>query len=336
MLNSVELCAGCGGMALGLEQAGFNHICLVEIDQVCCQTLKRNRPNWKTISADITKVKDWHKLVDSNATIDLLVGGIPCQSFSTAGKRQGLDDPRGEVYYGFLDALKALRPRVFMIENVKGMLNHDKGKTFELIVNDLIDVGYNVKYQVLNAHHYGVAQKRERLFIVGLRNDLTSHMSFKFPNPIPIEERKVLRDVLLNINTSDHQEGMKYPESKRRVLDLVPPGGCWVDLPDDVKTEYMGGSLESGGGKRGIARRLAMDEPCLTLTTSPMQKQTERCHPNETRPFTIREYARIQSFPDDWVFEGSITNKYKQIGNAVPPLLAKIMGGALYELLDSC
>jgi DNA (cytosine-5)-methyltransferase 1 len=125
-----------------------------------------------------------------------------------------------------------------------------------------------------------------------------------------------------------------YSEEKKEIMKLVPEGGCWVDLPEDIQKKYMGKSLLSGGGKRGIARRLSMNEHCLTLTTSPCQKQTERCHPIETRPFTVREYARIQTFPDTYVFEGGVGNQYKQIGNAVPVKLAFAMATQIKDFLE--
>ncbi|MBN2922014.1 MAG: DNA cytosine methyltransferase, partial [Lactobacillus sp.] len=141
----------------------------------------------------------------------------------------------------------------------------------------------------------------------------------------------VLRDVLKDVPKS---EGASYPASKIEVLNLVPPGGCWVNLPENVAKSYMGASYHSGGGRRGMARRLSWNEPSLTLTTSPAQKQTERCHPDETRPFTVREYARIQSFPDDWEFAGSTNNQYKQIGNAVPVNLAEAIGKSVVNYLN--
>jgi DNA (cytosine-5)-methyltransferase 1 len=170
-----------------------------------------------------------------------------------------------------------------------------------------------------------VPQKRKRVFIVGLKKDLFGEApNFQFP--VPSSRSLVLRDVLESVPAS---EGYSYPERKRVVMDLVPPGGCWIDLPEDVQKQYMGNALNSGGGKRGMARRLSMDEPSLTLTTSPCQKQTERCHPLETRPLNVREYARIQTFPDDYVFKGNIASKYRQIGNAVPVELAKAIGGSI-------
>ena len=128
--------------------------------------------------------------------------------------------------------------------------------------------------------------------------------------------------------------GEKYPEKKKKVLELVPPGGYWRDLPENIAKEYMGKSYYSGGGRTGMARRISWNEPCLTLTCSPAQKQTERCHPDETRPFTVREYARIQSFPDKWEFMGSMGQQYKQIGNAVPVEMAKAIGLSIIDLLN--
>ena len=134
-----------------------------------------------------------------------------------------------------------------------------------------------------------------------------------------------------NVPKSD---GAKYPKSKEDVLDLIPPKGYWRDLPLDLQKEYMGGSFYLGGGKTGMARRIGWDEPCLTLTCSPAQKQTERCHPEETRPFTVREYARIQTFPDEWKFDGSLAQQYKQIGNAVPVNLGQELGYSIIEFLN--
>ena len=179
---------------------------------------------------------------------------------------------------------------------------------------------------MLNAWDYGVAQKRERIVIVGIRNDL----DIKYNYPKKYENKLVLRDILQDVPASS---GTKYSEAKKKVLDLVPAGCYWRNLPDDIAREYMKKTYFMGGGRTGIARRLSWDEPSLTLTCSPSQKQTERCHPEETRPFTTREYARIQSFPDDWHFEGSISNVYKQIGNAVPVNLAKEIGTSIVKAL---
>ena len=217
---------------------------------------------------------------------------------------------------------------MFLFENVRGLISHDKGRTLDTIVNVFESLGYSVQKKVLNAAYYGVGQKRERLIMIGIRDDLD--ITFEYPEPD--ERMTTLREALAGCPESPGQE---YSEKKKKVLAMVPPGGCWTDLPDDVAKEYMGKSYYSGGGRRGMARRIAWDEPCLTLTCSPSQKQTERCHPDETRPFTVREYARIQSFPDDWEFCGSIGRQYKQIGNAVPVEMARRIAVKIREAIEA-
>lgn len=326
----VELFAGAGGLALGLEKAGFKEVGLVEWDKYACDTLKLNRPDWNVIQGDIVKIAEngIKNYIDNNIEIDLLSGGYPCQAFSYAGKKLGLEDVRGTLFYSYAKILEELKPKVFLAENVRGLVSHDGGKTLKTMIDVFSEIGYNVKYEILKAVNYGVAQKRERVIIIGTRKDL-SYVDFKFPKPL--EYIVTLRDALKDVPKS---EGARYPEKKKKVLDLVPPGGCWIDLPDEVARDYMGKSYYSGGGKRGMARRISWDEPCLTLTCSPAQKQTERCHPDETRPFTTREYARIQSFPDEWEFTGSVSQVYKQIGNAVPVKLGKAVGLSIVDYLN--
>ncbi|MBS5981398.1 DNA (cytosine-5-)-methyltransferase [Clostridium butyricum] len=329
--NVVELFAGAGGLALGLEEAGFNEVGLVEFDKHACNTLRKNRPEWNVIEDDVVKVSELgiRNFIDKDVEVDLLSGGYPCQAFSYAGNKAGLEDVRGTMFYYYAEILSQLKPKVFLAENVKGLVTHDNGKTLKIMIEVFENIGYSVKWKVHNAVDFGVAQKRERIVIIGIRDDLSNKVKFKFPKPF--EYKPTLKDALKDVPIS---EGQQYSENKRKVLDLVPPGGCWVDLPEDIAKEFMGKSFYSGGGKRGMARRISWDEPCLTLTCSPAQKQTERCHPDETRPFTIREYARIQSFPDEWQFEGSIGQIYKQIGNAVPVNLAKAIGLSIINFLN--
>jgi len=259
--------------------------------------------------------------------ISLLCGGVPCQSFSQAGERKGLDDPRGQLIIEFNRLIHECNPKMFLIENVKGLVFHNGGDTIKQVVELLSNGGkYSVCHKVLNAWNYDVPQKRERVFIIGKRSDIKNEYAY----PPETETKPVLKDALCNVPSSP---GVSYNQKKYDVMKLVPPGGCWVNLPDDVKAEYMGASLHAGGGKRGMARRLSLNEPCLTLTTSPQQKQTERCHPTETRPFTVREYARIQTFSDDFKFHGSTVNQYKQIGNAVPVKLAYHIGKSIMNTL---
>lgn len=318
----IEVCAGCGGMSTGLMEAGFKPLLLNDNDPICCKTLEANHPGIHIVCESMSKLS-----LTAYAP-DLLVGGMPCQSFSQAGKREGLKDDRGQLILEFKRLIDECKPKAFLIENVKGLVTHEKGATLKHIIAYLQTGNkYTIKYEVLNAVDYSVPQKRERLIIVGIRSDITK----KYDYPVIHPQKLVLSDVLSNVPTSD---GYSYPQSKKIVLDLVPPGGCWVDLPNDIQISYMGASYDSGGGKRGIARRMAMTEACLTLTTSPMQKQTERCHPTETRPFTIREYARIQTFPDTFIFCGSMAKQYKQIGNAVPVQLAKAIGQSIITCLS--
>jgi len=317
----VELFAGAGGLALGLHKAGLKATHLIEIEKNFCETLKHNMPEWNVLCEDVSNF-DF-----SNIKADVVTGGFPCQAFSYAGKKLGFEDTRGTLFFDFARAIKEIQPLIFVGENVAGLVSHDKGRTLKTMLKILKEDldNYNVQYKVLNAVNFSVPQKRQRIFIIGTKKGI----KFEFP---PEHEKIVpLRKALKNVPSSP---GSSYSEKRKKVLDLVPPGGCWINLPEDVKIEFMGKSINSGGGKRGMARRMSWDEPSLTLTTSPSQKQTERCHPEETRPFTVREYARIQTFPDNWEFKGTITSQYKQIGNAVPVKLAEEIGKALIKALE--
>ena len=324
--KSLELCAGCGGLALGLDNSGFRHMLLVDIMKDACNTLKANRPDWN-VKCDKLENIDYSNYKNR---IDLVAAGLPCQSFSFAGKRGGFEDERGSLFFDFKRCILEVNPRLFLIENVRGLLSHNGGDTLKTIVKIFTKIGYKVYYKVLNANNYNVAQKRERIFIIGVRNDIKEE--YKFPEGL--SKKLVLKDVLTNINTDDKDLGQEYSESKKKILKMIPEGGCWINLPKDIQKEYLGKSFYSGGGKRGIARKLSMDKPSLTLLTSPQQKQTERCHPKEIRPLTVREYARIQSFPDSWNFTGSVNKRYKQIGNAVPVNLGYHVGKSLVNLLE--
>lgn len=331
--SSIELFAGAGGLAIGLEKAGFEAIALNELDKHACNTLRENRPGWNIIEGDIRNVDftPFHG-------VDFISGGFPCQAFSYAGKQLGFEDTRGTLFFEYARAIKECQPKVFLAENVRGLLEHDDGRTIEVIKSVIADLGYTlIEPRVLKAIFYKVPQKRERLMLVGIRNDLVEQAVFNWPTPY--KRVCVLRDALqsgdlYNENVPE-SAGQKYPKRKEEILKLVPQGGYWRDLPDDIQREYMQGSYFLGGGKTGMARRLSWDAPSLTLTCSPAQKQTERCHPEEDRPLTIREYARIQTFPDDWGFSGPVSSQYKQIGNAVPVNLALAMGKSIIALLNS-
>lgn len=331
--HSIELFAGGGGLALGMEKAGFKHVMLNEFDASACATLRMNRPEWNVVEGDVNGVdfSQWR------GKVDFISGGFPCQAFSYAGKGAGFSDTRGTLFFQLARAVKEIQPKVFMGENVRGLAAHDGGRTLQVIKATIKELGYTlIEPRVLRAISYMVPQKRERLILIAVRNDYINKVKFNWP--APYHRVMTLRDAFFSGELYDtdvpQSPCQKYPPKKQRVMELVPEGGDWRNLPVEVQKEYMGGSYYLGGGKTGMARRLSLDEPSLTLTCSPAQKQTERCHPTETRPLSVREYARIQTFPDDWKFAGNLTAQYKQIGNAVPVNLAWAVGRAIMRLMN--
>ncbi|MTF40360.1 DNA cytosine methyltransferase [Cyanobacterium aponinum] len=319
----IELFAGCGGMALGFENAGLNTKLLVDINKNSCETLQKNRSNWNVINQDITQLE----FTEYANQIDVVAGGFPCQAFSHAGERKGFLDTRGTLFFDFARCIKQVQPKIVIAENVKGLITHKKGENLQIILNTLDELGYYSSYKLLNAQYFDVPQKRERVIIIAVRKDLDIKIVF------PQEKNYIitLKEALKNCPKS---KGIIYNQRKKNIMQLVPEGGNWRSLPEQIQKEYMKNSYYQGGGRTGFAKRLAYDEPCLTLTCSPSQTQTERCHPIETRPLTIREYARVQTFPDDWEFAGSLTSQYQQIGNAVPVNLAYHLGCSLIAMLE--
>lgn len=331
--TSAELFAGGGGLALGMEKAGFRHVLLNEFEHNACDTLRLNRPNWNVIEGDIHDID----FTPYRNKIDFLSGGFPCQAFSYAGKRLGFEETRGTLFFELARAVKEIQPKVFLCENVRGLFEHDKGRTLQTIKDVIAELDYTlIEPRILRAIQYDVPQKRERLILIAIRNDIAPFVKYEWPDVST--EIRTLRDAFYagSLFPCDvpSSPGQIYPEAKRKVMELVPEGGDWRNLPDDIARDYMKGSYNLGGGKTGMARRLSMDEPSLTLTCAPAQKQTERCHPIETRPLTVREYARIQTFPDDWLFCGSLSAQYKQIGNAVPVNLSWAIGRSLIRLFN--
>jgi DNA (cytosine-5)-methyltransferase 1 len=330
--TSMELFAGAGGLALGFEKAGFHPVLLNEINKDACETLKRNRPNWNVEHGDISEI-DFRPY---KGMIDVIAGGFPCQAFSYAGKKLGIEDTRGTLFYEFARAIQEAQPAMFVAENVRGLLTHEGGRTISVIMSVFQSLGYEVlDPKVVKAIFHRVPQKRERLILIGMKKGLG--LSFEFPRPH--KQIYTVKDALkkgrLFNRDAPKSPGQAYPPSKRAVMEQVPPGGYWRDLPLPVQKAYMKKSFYLGGGKTGMARRMSWDEPSLTLTCAPAQKQTERCHPEETRPFTVREYARIQTFPDDWEFAGSVTSQYAQIGNAVPVNMAEEIAQSVVRSLNA-
>ena len=379
----MEVCCGAGGLSAGFMKAGFVPIILNDIDRDCCNTIcnyhldttnveyftksvryKRIRIANKhrlshmeedseciIVNDDMTSLIKtylpmWSKIAGSALDVhlaDILIGGMPCQSFSHAGLRKGLDDDRGQLLLEFAELIKVVNPKMFLVENVKGLITHNHGKTLATVVDTLsLNGKYSIDYRVLNAAYYEVPQKRERIFIVGIHCDLKEKMEselddmgvFLFPNACT-NEPMACRDALMTPIKKEEKRGVEYSEYKRSFFSYIPQGGCWIHLPDELQKKYMGASYYATGGRRGILHRLSLDKPCVTLLCNPQSKQSERCHPLEDRPLNIREYARIQTFPDDYLFMGSIQSQYKQIGNAVPIQLAYHIACSLRSFLLS-
>jgi DNA (cytosine-5)-methyltransferase 1 len=249
----LEVFAGAGGLAVDMEKASLKCVALNEIDKWACQTLLKNRPNWEVLGGDI-KLFDFKKYHNK---VDVVTGGFPCQAFSYAGKKLGLADARGTLFYEFARVVKEVNPPICIGENVRGLLSHENGKTLQGMISILDEIGYNVvTVEVLKAIHYKVPQKRERLILVGVRKDI----NIKYEYPKPYKKIYTLKDVLKKGDLFESNvpklDGAKYPKSKIEVLDLVPQKGYWRDLPVEIQKKFMGGSFYLGAGKTGMARRM--------------------------------------------------------------------------------
>ncbi|PFG72726.1 DNA (cytosine-5)-methyltransferase 1 [Bacillus sp. YF23] len=364
MAIAISFFAGAGGLDLGIHRAGFDVKLSVELETVYCETLKINNPNWNIKQGDIMEYNASRVREDANLgeseEIDLLFGGSPCQSFSTAGKRQAFNDPRGQAMLKFVDLIHELQPKAFLIENVKGLLSsplknrplkekgegfpplteeETKGSALRFLLNRF--EGYNIATPTLvNSADFGVPQARERVFIVGIREDL--NRDFIFPTPTHNKNGnngllpwRTVGQVLENLKVEEHNY-QEYSEDRLKYMQMIPlGGGNWRDLPEDVVKEAMGGAYTSGGGKVGFFRRVNVNKPSPTVLTSPTQKSTNLGHPYEDRALSIQEYLAIQEFPKDYIVKGTLGKQYTQIGNAVPVRLAEVMGRAILKTLKT-
>jgi len=332
-MNFIDLFSGGGGLALGLEQAGLEPILLVDHHEDCIGTLNLNRPSWNAIQLSIGELANQdvkRYLPHGISEIDLVTHHSPFQKFQQASEEDFISKNQVHTAYHFAKILKQTNAKMFLMVCVKEALNDEQGQHLQgiiQIINSMND--YDVKWRILDSVDYGVAQVRQKLIVVGVRHDLRNKTKFEFPKPH--DKKYVLKDVLQNVPESF---GVLYSDYKKGLMDLVPMGGNWRNLPYKIATTYMGKSLEVSGGKTSYARRLHWDYPSPPLPNSPSQKQTERCHPTETRPLTLAEYKRIQTFPDDWQLHGTGITQYRQIGGAVPINLAKAIGQSIYNTLS--
>lgn len=355
----ISLFSGAMGLDLGLESAGLQNAGCLELDKWACKTIRKNKPDLPLVEDDI---RNWSgaKLLKEfgvqASDIQLVCGGPPCPSFSTAGRRRSFDDPRGEVMFDFLRIVNEIRPPFFIMENVRGILSaaikhvplsersvkgkgltpkEQKGSVLRLLKNEFEKMNYTVTVELVNAADYGVPQKRERVVFIGSRDGFQVSM----PPPMFVNSGdmftprwRTLSDALAGLH-EDKPEITPFSEARKKYLRMLKEGQNWRNLPKDILPAAMGGAYTSGGGKVGFYRRLSFDRPSPTVSTSPGQKSTCLCHPTELRPLSVREYARIQQFPDDWIFEGSIAEKYRQIGNAVPVGLGHQIGRSVLKYL---
>ena len=337
----ISLFSGGMGLDIGLQKSGMEIAVGQDFEPNCVETMKAN--GHLVLGGDIRKIlpQTLLDLTGMKAGAPFLVcGGPPCQPFSTTGKRLGINDPRGSLFMDFVRMIDGIRPRFFVMENVKGLMSarlrdangkQAKGFVLDVVLNEFSRLGYKTVYGLLDAVNYGVPEFRERFILIGSRD----HEDIFLPVPTHFQRHQnpeyrwqTLRTVISDIE-NENGECATLSGERLRYLKMVPEGGNWRDLPKDVVKEAMGGAYESGGGKVGFFRRLSYNQPSPTLTTAPAQKATMLCHPKQDRVLSVHEYARIQQFPDDWVFAGSTAEKYKQIGNAVPVGLAKAIGQAI-------
>lgn len=356
---AISFFAGAGGLDIGIHKAGFDVKLSVELEEKYCKTLKLNNPTFNVINENIMNYSKDRIYKDANLKadkeIDLIFGGSPCQSFSTAGKRKAFSDERGKAMLKFIELIEETKPKAFLLENVKGLLSaplkhrplnergagfpplnkeEQKGSALMYLLSQVND--YNVVYKVVNSAEYGVPQKRERVIFVGIRKDLNKY--YEFPKITHGGKTgkafNTVGEVIKKLEETN-QTYVKYSKERLKYMKLIPKGGGnWRDLDEAIAEKAMGGAFKSGGGKTGYFRRVKANEPSPTLLTSPIQKSTNLGHPYEDRPLSIEEYLEIQGFPNGYKINGTINDQYTQIGNAVPVKVAEVIGCKLIDILE--
>jgi DNA (cytosine-5)-methyltransferase 1 len=379
----LSLFSGGMGLDLGIESTGhFEIVACIEKIPIFCDTIRLNQrkgrlaKDLKIVKADIATLspKDILDAVSLRAQdIDVIIGGPPCQSFSTAGKRGTTQDHRGTLLWDFLRFVEYIQPKFFLMENVRGLLSaalrhrpiadrpekggspldedEQPGSVVRLFAKDLANIsgaGYHLDIFEVNAVNYGAPQIRERALFIGNRmglqvdflppthgqedlalSDEIQRGLFEQSKLLPW---KTMGDVISTLK-DENPIVLDFSPRKKKYLDLIPPGSNWRSLPDELQKESMGKAWYAKGGRSGWWRRLTFDLPCPTLVTMPNHASTALCHPIETRALSIREYARIQEFPDEWEFCGTVAEQYTQVGNAVPTRLGMIAGEVVADYL---
>ena len=347
-IKALSFFSGAMGLDIGLEKAGIDVILACESEKFIRETIKLNRPKIKVLE-DINKysAKDIRREagLKANEKIDLIVGGPPCQAFSTAGKRLSINENRGVVFLKYLELIKELNPTYFVIENVRGLLSvplkhvphnkrngklktvEEKGGTLNYILNYLDKCGYKISFNLYNSANFGTPQIRERVVIMGNKKEKLPYLS-----PTHAEHKQfglkpwnTFKSAVKGLHNIKH-EHVNFPKERIKYYKKLKEGQNWKNLSTNLQKEALGSSYYAGGGKTGFLRRLGWNKPSPTLVTDPTMPATDLAHPELDRPLSIQEYKRIQEFPDNWKLSGSLRNQYKQIGNAVPVSLGKAIG----------
>jgi DNA (cytosine-5)-methyltransferase 1 len=353
----ISFFAGARGLDIGLETAGLGPVAVNEMDKKACETIRLNQPDLRLYAEDIRQLSPERLRFDLGDELNdlfAIAGGPPCQAFSTAGRRLGLNDDRGNVFLHFIDLIVGLRPKYAIFENVRGLLSaplrhrpHEQrgpgfsalqpdelpGGALSHILRRLEAGGYSTTFTLYNTANFGVPQIRERLIFIASRDG--HHVPHLRPthDAIPkgsIAPWRTFRDALSGRKMAG-TNALSFPEKRLKFYRLLEAGQNWRNLPTQIQEEAMGGSWLSGGGKTGFFRRLSWDKPSPTLVTRPNMKATDLCHPSELRPLSVEEYATLQTFPEDYRFSGSLDDQYRQIGNAVPCVFAEAIGRHLIE-----
>lgn len=360
---------GAMGLDLGLESVGLHPTLANEIDRRFCETIRTNRPDLDLIEGDVSNLTGAslraHREFDGE--VYMMVGGPPCQSFSSGGKRAALNDPRGNLIYEYFRLISEVSPRYFVLENVanlttaalkhrpiserpgkhwslkqySGSLNREidgakplteeemSGSALKQIAKDARSLGYHISFAVVDAADYGAPQHRLRFVMLGSRDH---------PPPVmPVATHgndeqpfATVRDAIAHLQ-SEPGPHSEYTAPVRRFFELVPEGGNWRSLPPELQEEALGGSYKAGGGKTGFFRRLGWDRPSPTITGRANRKGSALCHPSASRPISVLEAAALQGFPPEWILTGAMNTQYMQVGNAVPVKLGAAIGRAILE-----
>lgn len=348
-LKVMSFFSGAMGLDLGMERAGLETVFASDVDVWCRASIHANRPHlpvigdvWKYSPAEMLELSGLRE-----GEVDVIAGGPPCQAFSTAGRRKGVADSRGNVFLRFLDIIRDIKPRYFVIENVRGLLSmavspgstHDGEEipseynshagVIRYVCSVMEKAGYKVSFNLYNAANYGAPQKRERVVILGTREgERIPHLrpTHSESGQAGLPPWRTFRDAVAGLDGHDHLE---FPPARLKYYRMLKDGQYWKDLPQSIQREAMGRAFDSGGGRTGFFRRVAWDLPSPTLVTSPTMPATDLAHPEELRPLSVQEYGRLQEFPDAWTLAGSIKEQYRQLGNAVPLSLGEAIGRAL-------